>query len=86
MHDYARALSGECSADGLTYATSTAGDEHNLAMQPSFHAGREVFRYFMFSDKPMNQTVSNDSGRNIVESVGDSESDREEEIIMASTI
>ena len=53
MHDYARALSGECSADGLTYATSTAGDEHNLAMQPSFHVGREMFRYFMFSDKPI---------------------------------
>jgi hypothetical protein len=50
MHDYARALSGECSADGLTYATSTAGDEHNLAMQPGFHAGRGMFRYFMFSD------------------------------------
>ena len=53
MHDYARALSGERSADGLTYATSTAGDEHNLAMQPGFHAGREMFRYFMFSDYPM---------------------------------
>ena len=77
MHDHASTLSGKRSANSLTYATSTAGDEHNLAMQPSFHAGREVFRYFMFSDKPMNQTVSNDSGRNIVESVGDSESDRE---------
>ena len=77
MHDYACALSGECSADGLTYATSTAGDEDNLAMQPSFHIGREMFRYFMFSDKPMTQTASNDSGRNIVESMGDSESDRE---------
>jgi hypothetical protein len=50
MHDYARALSGERSANGLTYATSTAGDEHNLAMQPGFHAGRGMFRYFMFSD------------------------------------
>ena len=50
MHDHASALGGECSADGLTYATSTAGDEHNLAMQPGFHAGREMFRYFMSSD------------------------------------
>jgi hypothetical protein len=50
MHDHACAFGGERPADGLTYATSTAGDEHNLAMQPGFHAGREMFRYFMFSD------------------------------------
>ena len=50
MHDNAGALGGECSADGLTYATSTAGDEHHLTIQPGFHAGREMFRYFMFSD------------------------------------
>ena len=50
MHDHARAFGGERPADSLTYATSTAGDEHNLAMQPSFHAGREMFRYFMSSD------------------------------------
>ena len=86
MHDYTRTLSSERSADSLTYAACTAGDEHNFAMKSSFHTVREMFRYFMFSDKPMNQTVSNDSGRNIVESVGDSESDREEEIIMASTL
>jgi len=50
MHDYACTLSGKRSADGLTYTTSTAGDEHNLTMQPGFHTGREMFRYFMFSD------------------------------------
>jgi hypothetical protein len=50
VHYYARALVGERPADGLTYATSTAGYEYNLAMQTGFHAGREMFRYFMFSD------------------------------------
>ena len=50
MHNHASTLGSECSTDGLTYATSTAGDEHDLAMQPSFHAGRKMFRYFMFSD------------------------------------
>ncbi len=32
MHDHAGALGGERPADGLTYATSTACYEHNLAM------------------------------------------------------
>jgi hypothetical protein len=49
MHDYARTLSGERSADSLTYATCTAGDEHNFAMKVSFHTAREMFRYVMFS-------------------------------------
>jgi hypothetical protein len=38
MHDYTCALGGERPTDGMTYAASTAGDEHNLAMQPGFHA------------------------------------------------
>ena len=50
MHDHARALGGERPADGLAYAASASGDEHNLALQPGFHAAREMFRYFMFSD------------------------------------
>jgi hypothetical protein len=49
MHDYARTLSGERSADSLTYAACTAGDEHNFAMKSSFHTVREMFRYFMFT-------------------------------------
>ena len=50
MHNHASAFGSERSTNGLTYATSTAGDEHDLAMQPGFHAGRKVFRYFMSSD------------------------------------
>ena len=57
VHDYARALGGERSADGLTYATSTAGDEHHLTIQPGFHAGREMFRYFMFSEDVLDYLV-----------------------------
>jgi len=38
MHYYTGALGGERPTDGMTYATSTASDEHNITLQSGFHA------------------------------------------------